>query len=123
MNFCPRFSKNTVVDTQFPGENAARIVAELRLGEMFVLSVLRRGNRTARGFPDPAVMEVFLKSSNIISTAHSRTTRTLYIKFTGNVVYRYFGVTEALFEEFLNARSHGKFAHRDIYSRFRQERC
>jgi curved DNA-binding protein CbpA len=81
------------------------------------------GKPYSAGFPDPAVMEIFLKASHIISTAHSRTTRTLYIKFTGNVVYRYFGVTEALFEEFLNSRLHGKFAHRHIYSRFRQERC
>lgn len=75
------------------------------------------------GFPDPAVTEIFLKSSHIVSTGYSCSTQTLYIKFSGNSVYRYFNVPETVFEDFLNAPSHGKFGHQHIYQRFRYERC
>jgi len=81
------------------------------------------GKTYSAGFPDPAITEIFLKSSHIVSTAYSRTSQALYIKFSGNSVYRYFDVPEAVFEAFLNAPSHGKFAHQHIYPKFRQERC
>lgn len=76
-----------------------------------------------QGFPDPTVTEVFVKSSNIISTAYNRSTRTLFIKFSGNSVYQYFNVPLATFEAFLNAPSQGKFAHKYIYNHFEYERC
>ena len=81
------------------------------------------GKTYSAGFPDPVITEIFLKSSHIVSTAYSRTTQTLYIKFSGNSVYRYFDVPESVFEAFLNAPSHGKFGSQHIYPKFRQERC
>lgn len=81
------------------------------------------GKTYSTGFPDPAITEIFLKSSHIVSTAYSRTIQTLYIKFSGNSVYRYFDVPESVFEAFLNAPSHGKFGSQHIYPKFRQERC
>lgn len=75
------------------------------------------------GFPDPSVTEIFLRSSHIVSTGYNRVTSTLYIKFSGMAVYRYFAVSEQVFEAFLGASSHGTFAHRNIYRRHRQERC
>lgn len=81
------------------------------------------GKSYSAGFPDPAITEIFLKSSHIVSTAYSRSTQTLYIKFSGNSVYRYFDVPESAFEAFLNAPSHGKFGSQHIYPKFRQERC
>lgn len=81
------------------------------------------GKTYSAGFPDSAITEIFLKSSHIVSTAYSGRTQTLYIKFSGNSVYRYFDVPESVFEAFLNAPSHGKFGSQHIYQKFRQERC
>jgi hypothetical protein len=75
------------------------------------------------GFPDPAVFEVFVKSSNILSVGYSVSARVLYIKFFDGGSYRYFDVPEATFADLLNASSHGSFAHRNIYNRFRYEKC
>src|SRR4051812_7957924 len=80
------------------------------------------GKSYSAGFPEPAITEIFLKSSHIVSTAYSRKTQSLYIKFSGNSVYRYFDVPESVFEAFLNAPSHGKFGSQHIYPKFRQER-
>jgi len=43
------------------------------------------GKTYSAGFPDPAITEIFLKSSHIVSTAYSRTSQALYIKFTGEI--------------------------------------
>src|SRR5262249_51958374 len=40
------------------------------------------------GFPDAAVFEVFVKSSNILSLGYSQHTRTLYVKFNDGAIYR-----------------------------------
>lgn len=79
------------------------------------------GQTYAEGFPDTTVTEVFLKSSHIISTGYKSSERVLYIKFNGNRVYRYYDVPDAVFEAFLSAESHGKFAHQNIYHSFRYE--
>lgn len=80
------------------------------------------GERYAEGFPDASITEIFLKSSHIISTGYKKSERLLYIKFKGNRVYRYYDFPEALFDAFLSAESHGKFAHQNIYKSFRYER-
>lgn len=74
------------------------------------------------GFPDPTVFEVFLKSSNIVSTGYNRTEKILYIKFDENMVYCYFQVPETVFQSFLSASSHGKFAHKNIYHQYKYVR-
>ncbi len=79
------------------------------------------GERYAEGFPDTSITEIFLKSSHIISTGYDSASRVLYIKFKGNRVYRYSDVPPSLFEAFLSAESHGKFAHKNIYRSFRYE--
>ena len=81
-------------------------------------------NRTpfTTGFPDPNVFEVFVKSSNIISTGYNRANGTLYIKFEGDLVYAYLLVPESVFSDFLAAESHGKFAHRYIFRRYESVR-
>lgn len=75
------------------------------------------------GFADASVFEVFVKSSNIISTGYSRLARIMYIKFHDGATYRYFDVPLEVFDAFLAAESHGAFAHRRIYSMCLQERC
>lgn len=81
------------------------------------------GKAYTAGFPDPSVTEIFLRSSHIVSAGYNSTSQTLYIKFSGNTVYRYFGVPAQVFDAFLEAPSHGKFGHQNIYPRYRQERC
>jgi len=73
---------------------------------------------TTPGFPDANVSEIFVKSSHIVSTGYNRTTRTLYIKFKDDAVYSYSNVPEAVFDAFVSAESHGRYAHRHIYSRY-----
>lgn len=81
------------------------------------------GKTYTAGFPDSSVTEIFLRSSHIVSTGYDQTTQLLYIKFSGNAVYRYFGVPLSIFEAFLEAPSHGKFGHQSIYPKYRHERC
>lgn len=75
------------------------------------------------GFPDPNIIEIFLKSSNIVSTGYNRELHLLYIKFVGGAVYIYDGVPEHIYNSFLSADSHGKFAHAYIYKQYRYRRC
>jgi curved DNA-binding protein CbpA len=75
------------------------------------------------GFPDPSVTEIFLKSSNIVSTGYNRESHLLYIKFVSGAVYIYYGVLEPVYASFLSADSHGKFAHSYIYKQYRYHRC
>jgi len=81
------------------------------------------GKEYTVGLPDDSVTEIFLKSSNIVSTGYNRTTRTLYIKFSDGSVYRYFDVPIHIFNELIAARSPGRFGHQKIYQQFRQQRC
>lgn len=70
------------------------------------------------GFPDRGVVEVFVKSSHIVSAGYKRSSMTLYIKFGDNAVYSYLHVPETVYAAFISAQSHGKFAHRQIYFQY-----
>lgn len=75
------------------------------------------------GFPDTAVIEIFVKSSHIVSIGYNNKAQTLYIKFSDNSIYRYFGVPPQIFDSFLDASSHGRFAHKYIYHAYDYECC
>lgn len=75
------------------------------------------------GFPDETVFEIFVKSSNILSIGYNPYTEKLYVKFQDNAVYEYRKVSMSIFDELLNAESHGKYAHRNIFSTFDYRRC
>jgi hypothetical protein len=77
----------------------------------------------AAGFPDSSIIEVFVKSSNIVSVGYQSTTSTLYVKFVGDSVYRYFGVPVEVYDALLAAPSHGKYLNAAVIGRFRYERC
>lgn len=81
------------------------------------------GEPYSPGFPDRGVTEIFVKSSHIISIGYNSPSKILYIKFKGNNIYKYFNVPSSVFDEFLAAESHGKFAHKSIYHSFEYERC
>ena len=74
------------------------------------------------GFPAASVVEVFIKSSHIISYGYERGSQTLYLKFEGDIVYSYENVPESVVSEFADAASHGRFAHRYIYYKFNSKR-
>ena len=82
-----------------------------------------RGKTYRVGLPDKAVVEVFLKSSHIVSTGHDAARRLLYIKFDDSSVYRYSDVPEDVFREFVSADSHGRYAHSRIYRWYAFVRC
>lgn len=75
------------------------------------------------GFPDSSVFEVFVKSSNIVSTGYNAPARILYLKFHNASIYRYFDVSRTIFEELLAAESHGSYANKKICRSFRYEQC
>jgi DnaJ-class molecular chaperone len=75
------------------------------------------------GFPDETAFEFFVRSSNIISAGYNGNTRKMYLKFHDNSVYEYLDVPPELFQEFMQAVSHGKFAHRQIYPNRKYRRC
>lgn len=84
--------------------------------------------QSTQGFPDPSVFEVFVRSSYIYSIGYNRSTQILYIKFYRKEamrfdIYRYLEVPEAVFRNFLEAESKGRFANRFIYPRYRYEPC
>ncbi len=74
------------------------------------------------GFPDSTVFEVFVKSSHIVSSGFRERDNTLFMKFKGDRVYIYKDVPKSIFEQFLGAPSHGKFAHKYIYNKYRYEK-
>ena len=53
--------------------------------------------------------EAVFESSNILQTTYFPASNLLYISFQRGGVYSYANVTEALYEEFKTAESHGKF--------------
>lgn len=77
------------------------------------------GKSFTPGFPDPSVVEVFVKSSAFISAGYNPKTQTLYLKFRSNVIFDYVDVPESVFLAFLSAESKGKFANRYIFSQYR----
>ncbi|MCV6599298.1 MAG: KTSC domain-containing protein [Alphaproteobacteria bacterium] len=59
----------------------------------------------------------YVKSSMINDIGYDR--NILEVGFHNNSVYQYYGVSENLFKDLMNASSHGKFFHnhiRDIYN-------
>ena len=84
----------------------------------------RYANRTfTPGFPDETVFEVFVKSSHIVSAGYNPHSRKMYIKFDRGEVYEYFEVPEHIWDKFMMAESHGKYAHKYIYWNFSYRRC
>jgi len=75
------------------------------------------------GFPDLSVLEVFVKSSNLISAGYDSRKQILFLKFQGGGVYKYFEVPPIVYEELLAAESHGKFANANIFRQYRYEPC
>jgi citrate synthase len=63
-----------------------------------------------------------VKSSNIYSVGYNSKEMILQIQFLNGVVYEYYGIPKSLFNDFMTAKSKGKFAIRYIYYSYRYER-
>ncbi len=50
-----------------------------------------------------------VSSTNIVSAGYDASSETLEIEFKDGAVYQYFNVSEALYEQFLQAPSKGQF--------------
>jgi len=63
-----------------------------------------------------------VNSSNIRSIGYDVTSSILEVEFTSNEVYQYFNVPEYLFQQFLNAQSHGQFLNDNIRYNYRYQK-
>lgn len=53
-------------------------------------------------------------SSNIASIGYDESAQTLEIEFRDGGIYQYYDVPKEVYEEFINAGSHGKYFHAHI---------
>ncbi len=68
-----------------------------------------------------------VESSNLHSIGYEPVTKVLEVRFkrkkgTGTSVYRYAGVESKTFKKLMKAKSHGRFFHKHIRSRYDYER-
>jgi len=63
-----------------------------------------------------------VRSSNIRSVGYDPATRTLELEFHSGGLYRYSGVPESIYEDFMQAVSKGAYFHDHIKGRFPDRR-
>lgn len=61
-------------------------------------------------------------SSNISSIGYDPQSATLKVEFVSGDVYQYFDVSENLYQQFLNASSHGQFLNDRISYNYRYQK-
>ena len=62
--------------------------------------------------------EVIVSSSNLESIKFDGTAGELFVRFKGGGVYKYANVSVALFENFMDSPSKGKFFHANVKGKF-----
>lgn len=70
------------------------------------------------GLPDDSVMEIPLESNHTVSVGYDYEAYIMFIKFANSKVYKFFGISPRVFEEFLTAKSHHNYAHRNIFFKY-----
>ena len=63
-----------------------------------------------------------VSSSNLRSVGYDSSTKTLEIEFNSGGVYQYYGVPPIVYQELMNAPSHGKYFHAHIKGVYRYAR-
>ncbi|MDP2684733.1 MAG: KTSC domain-containing protein [bacterium] len=63
-----------------------------------------------------------VSSSNIRSVGYDQQSATLEVEFTSGEVYQYFNVPEYLYQQFLQALSHGQFLNEHIRYNYRYQK-
>jgi uncharacterized protein len=61
-------------------------------------------------------------SSNIASIGYDETTCTLEIEFLNNSIYQYFDIPLQIYQDLINADSHGKYLANNIKGVYRYSR-
>ncbi len=61
-------------------------------------------------------------SSHIMAVGYDPDQARLEIEFKDGSAYEYYDVSQYIYDEFLLAESKGKYAHKNIYKVFRQQR-
>jgi hypothetical protein len=62
-----------------------------------------------------------VSSSNLSSVGYDESNQVLEIEFNGGRVYQYFNVSKRIYQELMNANSHGKYFHRNIEGKYRYD--
>lgn len=65
---------------------------------------------------------VLLESSNLEAASYNTITNELDIQFKGGSIYRYSDVPESVYQDLLDADSHGKFFHTNIKGMYEFEK-
>ena len=73
------------------------------------------------GFPDPSVLEIFVRPSNIISVGYNSATADLFVKYLGHRIYRYRGVPPTVVEALLRAPSASTFVSEHVDRHYESE--
>jgi hypothetical protein len=63
-----------------------------------------------------------VQSSNISSIGYDEATSTLEIEFLNNSIYQYFDVPKEIYNELMQAESHGKYLAQNIKGIYRYSR-
>lgn len=74
-------------------------------------------------YPSDSLLEVFLKSSQIISTAYDYSAYSLYIKFKSSNVNRFCDVPPRIYDELISSESPALYARKHIYRTYKYVRC
>lgn len=64
-----------------------------------------------------------VSSTNIRSIGYDKLTATLEVEFTSGDIYQYFNVPECLYQQFLQASSHGQFLNDYIRYQYRYQKA
>ena len=95
----------------------SRLIQSRNLHEINPVNESRKRNFTP-GLPDDSVMEIPLESSHTVSVGYDYEDYNMFIKFANSKVYKFFGISPKIFEEFITAKSHHKYAHRNIFFKY-----
>jgi hypothetical protein len=57
---------------------------------------------------------ISVSSSNISSIGYDPTTQVLEVEFNDGSIYQYDGVPQSVYDDFINASSHGQYLHQHI---------
>ncbi|MEK7473447.1 MAG: KTSC domain-containing protein [Patescibacteria group bacterium] len=63
-----------------------------------------------------------VNSTNITSIGYDAPSSVLEVEFTSGEVYQYFNVPEYLYQQFVNAPSHGQFLNEHIRYQYRYQK-
>ena len=63
-----------------------------------------------------------VSSSNILRIGYDESTALLIIEFKDGSSYEYYDVPQYEYDGLMIAESHGKYAHQNIYKKYRQQK-